>query len=257
MLNIRLIPVLLLKGTGLVKTRRFARPTYIGDPINAVHIFNDMNADELIFLDITKSRSGQSPDFSMISEIANECFMPFCYGGGVRDIDTMKKIFYIGAEKIALGAAAFEKPCLIGEAAKTFGSQSIVVVMDVKKNWHGQYRITTHSATRIHPVDPVTYAKRMADAGAGELLVYSVDRDGMMNGYDIELLQQITRAVNIPVIACGGAGNFQHFRQAITLGGAAAVAAGSRFVFFGVHNAVLINYPDKQQLKQLFLGSNE
>ena len=252
MLTTRVIPCLLLHNAGLVKTVRFNRPTYIGDPINAVKIFNEKEVDELIFLDIQATSKRRQPQFTVIEEIANECFMPFCYGGGVREIDTMKTLFRLGAEKVSINSYAVENPDFIRQAAEMFGSQSVVVALDVKKNFWGTSTVVTHSATRKTGLDPVAFARDMESKGAGELLITSVDRDGTRQGYDLDLLQRISAAVNIPVIACGGAATLDDFVDAVDIGGAAAVAAGSLFVYYGKHQAVLINYPERTVVEQLY-----
>lgn len=252
MLTTRVIPCLLLQNAGLVKTVKFTDPTYIGDPINAVKIFNDKEVDELIFLDINATKDTRQPLLKVIEEIANECFMPFCYGGGVRDIETIKKLFRLGAEKVSINSYAIEHPDFIRKAADMFGSQSIVVSIDVRKMFWGKHEVFTHSGTRKANLNPVAFAVNMENMGAGELLINSIDRDGTMQGYDLALLQRITEAVNIPVIACGGAGTLDHLAEAVNTGGASAVAAGSMFVYYGKHKAVLINYPERKKLEQLF-----
>lgn len=251
MLRTRVIPCLLLQNQGLVKTVRFKNPTYVGDPINAVKIFNEKEVDELIFLDISASRSGQQPNLEVIRAIASQCFMPFCYGGGVRDIGTIRQIFSLGAEKVAVNSHALAHPELIREAADTFGSQSIVAAIDVKKNLFGSYRVHDSSRSSATGLDPVSHAVNMEKQGAGEILLTSVDRDGTQQGYDIELIRRVTAAVGIPVIACGGAGSLQHLAAAVNEAKASAVAAGSLFVFYGKHRAVLINYPDVAEMERL------
>jgi cyclase len=238
---------LLLQDKGLVKTVKFDKPTYVGDPINAVKIFNDKEVDELVFLDIQASLKGKGPSFETITSIANECFMPLCYGGGVASIDVMKKIYGMGVEKIAINTCAQDNPNLIGEAARIFGSQSVVVSIDAKKNIFGKYEMMKNGVKRKSGSNPVEFARRMEEMGAGEILLNSVDRDGTMNGYDLPLIKEVSGAVGIPVIACGGAGEPDDFRQAIAAG-AAAVAAGSMFVFYGNNRAVLINYPKRDEL---------
>ena len=248
MLASRVIPCLLLKNQGLVKTVKFKNPKYVGDPTNALKIFNEKEVDELIFLDITATRQKRQPPFKLISEIATECFMPFCYGGGITSIHDMEKIFSLGAEKVAINTQAILRPALIKQASKQFGSQSIVVSIDVKKDLFGNYKVFSHLRKKVLKIDPIDFAIQMENMGAGELLVNSVDKDGTMEGYDIELIKILTAAVNIPVVACGGAGSIEHFKDAINKGGASAVAAGSMFVFYGRHRAVLISYPNKQEL---------
>ena len=248
MLASRIIPCLLLKNQGLVKTVKFKNPKYVGCPTNAIKIFNEKEVDELIFLDITATREKWQPLFRLISEIATECFMPFCYGGGINSLEDMQAIFSLGAEKVAINTQAILSPSLVKQASKKFGSQSIVVSIDVKKDLFGNYKVFSHLTKKLLKLDPVEFALQMEDMGAGELLVNSTDRDGTMEGYDIELIKNITNAVNIPVVACGGAGSVEHFRNAINKGGASAVAAGSLFVFYGKHRAVLINYPSQREI---------
>ncbi len=248
MLRSRVIPCLLLKNRGLVKTIKFKNPTYVGDPINAIRVFNEKEVDELIFLDIEASARNKKPGLDLIDDIASECFMPFCYGGGIDSIVDIRKIFGLGAEKVSINTTAINEPSFVREAADEFGSQSIVVAMDVKETFLKKRKVYVHATRKAIPKDPVEYAVEMQKMGAGELLVNSVDRDGTMRGYDIELLKRITSAVDIPVIACGGAGTIEHLVVAIREGGASAVAAGSMFVFYGKHRAVLINYPPYEKL---------
>ena len=249
MLRTRVIPCLLLRGQGLVKTIRFKNPTYVGDPINAVRIFNDKEVDELVFLDITATVEKRVPQMELIQDIATECFMPVGYGGGIHDVETAKKILKMGSEKVIFNTAATDLE-LIREAADLFGSQSVVVSIDVKRDRTGKYQVFTHSGTVNARRNPIQYAKSVEDAGSGEILLNSIDCDGTMEGYDIELLKSVTSAVNVPVVACGGAGNLGHFQEAILKGGASAVSAGSMFVFHGPHRAVLINYPTQDELKK-------
>ena len=247
----RVIPCLLLKGDGLVKSLKFKDPKYIGDPINAVKILNTKEVDELIFLDIMASKLGHTPNYEMIANIAMECFMPFCYGGGIRSVDEAKRILNIGAEKVSINAAALRDTEFIKRLSKQVGSQSVVISMDVKKTFLGRYELFDHSENKPFKSDPAGYAKKMEESGAGEILINSVDRDGTMSGYDLELVKTIADQVSIPVIACGGAGGLLHFKQAVA-SGASAVAAGSMFVFIGKHKAVLINYPDYKAIESLF-----
>lgn len=251
MLHVRVIPCLLLQKNGLVKTIKFKDPTYLGDPINVVKIFNEKEVDELIFLDITATIENRPPPFKYIAEIATECFMPLGYGGGVRSLEDMKKLFSLGVEKISINSYATENPTFIKAAADLFGSQSVVVAIDVKKNLMGKYEIYTRSGKKATPRDPVNFAVQMAEMGAGEILLNSIDRDGTMQGYDLSLIRQVSQAVDIPVIACGGAGNTRHLGEAVQAG-ASAVAAGSIFVFHGRHRAVLINFPTPQELQTVF-----
>ncbi len=248
----RAIPCLLLHKKGLVKTVRFKTPRYIGDPLNAIRIFNEKEVDELMLLDIDATVEGREPDYALIEDIASECFMPLCYGGGVRTIEQMKRIYALGVEKISLGSAAAEAPEIVARAAKVFGSQSVTVTMDVKKFMFGGHRVTTRNATRKSRYTPVAFAKLMEAQGAGELVVNAVDRDGMMAGYDLELLREIADAVSIPVIALGGAGKLEDLKAAVTAAGVSAAAAGSLFVYYGPLKGVLINYPPYEALRELF-----
>lgn len=250
MLKTRVIPCLLLKNEGLVKTVQFKHPKYVGDPINAVKIFNEKEVDELVFLDTTATVEHRRPPLKLISEIATECFMPFCYGGGIRSIEDIAELFKLGVEKVSLNSYAVENPSLISRAADMFGNQSIVVSIDVKKTLFGKYRVFTHGGRKASKHDPVEFAVRMQEAGAGELFLNSVDRDGMMQGYDIDLIKRVSEAVSIPVIACGGAGSLDDFADAVKRGGASAVSAGSLFVFQGRNRGVLITYPSRKELEQ-------
>jgi imidazole glycerol phosphate synthase subunit hisF (EC 4.1.3.-) len=242
MLLTRIIPVLLLKGGGLVKTIKFKDSVYIGDPINAVKIFNEKEVDELVFLDIEAAKLAKPVDYKKISEITNECFMPLCYGGGLDSVDQMKQIFSLGAEKAAINSSAFKNPALIKDAALVFGSQSVVVSIDAKKNFFGKYEVMTRGGSEGTGKGVVEWAEECARLGAGEILLNSIDRDGTMVGYDIELINKVSGSVSIPVIACGGAGKNSDFAAALEAG-ASAVAAGSLFVFYGKNRAVLIKYP--------------
>ncbi|MBI4685915.1 MAG: imidazole glycerol phosphate synthase subunit HisF [Nitrospirae bacterium] len=247
----RVIPCLLLQNKGLVKTIKFKDPTYVGDPINAIKIFNEKGVDELIFIDIEAAVRNSMPKMDVIEKIATECFMPVCYGGGIRNISIIKDIFSIGIEKVSVSSYAVENPKFIQETSERFGSQSIVVCIDVKKNIFGKYEVVTHNAGKKTGVDPVQHAKNMEKMGAGEILLNSVDRDGTMQGYDLNLLQRVADAVNVPVIASGGAGKLEDFTDAVKKGHASAVAAGSMFVFYGKHRAVLINYPEEQEIDKI------
>ncbi len=249
MLRTRVIPVLLLRGQGLVKTVKFKNPTYVGDPINAVRIFNDKEVDELVFLDITATIEKRPPQFELIQDIATECFMPFGYGGGILDVETAQRLLKMGSEKVVFNSAATNLK-LIEEAAGIFGSQSVVVSIDCKGQREGKYQVFTHSGTINAKKAPVEFAQEVEAAGAGEILLNSINCDGTMEGYDLRLLQHVTDIVNIPVVAIGGAGTLQHFQDAVERGGVSAVAAGSMFVFHGPHRAVLINYPTQEELKQ-------
>jgi cyclase len=245
----------LLKGNGLVKTIKFRDERYIGDPINAIKIFNEKGADELIFLDISATSENRKPSFDIIENIAAECFMPVCYGGGIRQIDDAKRIFALGIEKVSIGSYAIKNSNFIKELVKIFGSQSIIVCLDVRKHFLGKYEIVTNNGRNNTGINPFEFAVRMEEAGAGELIINSVDKDGTMTGYDLNLIQKISRNVSIPVVACGGAGNLRHIFEVINSGGASSACAGSLFVFCGKRKGILVNYPDREELDRLFTGA--
>lgn len=247
----RVIPTLLLKDKGLVKTVKFSKPTYIGDPINAVKIFNEMEADELVFLDVSATNENRTPSFDLIKQIGDEAFMPFAVGGGIKNIADIKKIISAGAEKIVINSAAFYNKNLIDEAASVIGSQSIIVSIDVKKNFFGKYEVYVNGGKKNTSISPEKYAEEFAKKGAGEILLNSIDKDGTMSGYDLTLIKSVSSAVDIPVVACGGAGKKEDFTAAINFG-ASAVAAGSMFVYYGSRKGVLINYPEKEELNKIF-----
>lgn len=253
MLRARLIPCLLLQDQGLVKTVRFQNPTYVGDPINAVKLFNDLEVDELVLLDVSATRQRREPAFDRIQEIVSEAFMPICYGGGVTSMEHAQRLFRLGVEKVAVTTAAVENPALVEQMAAAFGSQSVVVGIDVKRSLLGRPKVFVRGGTQDAGLDAVAFAKLAAERGAGEILVNSIDRDGMRKGYDLPLIQEIAKAVNVPVVACGGAGSLADLRAAVDAG-ASAAAAGSLFVFKGPHRAVLINYPTQAELKAVLAG---
>lgn len=244
-------------GRGLVKTVRYKDPSYIGDPRNAVRIFNEKEVDELALLDITATLEGRGPQFDLVREIVSEAFMPVAYGGGVRTVEDVRALISVGVEKVVIATAAAGDPDFVSRAAAACGSQSVVVCLDVKRKLFGHHEVYTHSGRRGTGRDPVTFARRMEELGAGELVVNAIDRDGTMAGYDLELLKSVTGAVQIPVIACGGAGRVEDFAAAVRVGGASAVAAGSLFVFHGRHRAVLISYPSPGDLRVAFEGGGD
>ncbi len=250
MIRPRVIPCLLLKNGGLVKTVKFKEPKYLGDPINIVRIFNDKEVDELIFLDITATLEKRPPAFELLSKITSECFMPLGYGGGIHAFEDVKKLLGIGIEKIVLNSASVEKPSLVRAVADYAGSQAVVISMDVKRSMLGKYEIYTHGGRQATGLDPVKFAVEMEKQGAGELFVNSIDRDGTMQGYDLELIRRVADSVQVPVVACGGAGNVQHLADAIRAG-ASAAAAGSLFVFQGPLRGVLISYPSQEELHRI------
>jgi len=248
----RIIPVLLLKGKGLVKTLKFKDPRYIGDPINAVKIFNDLKADELIFLDITASKENRTISADLVKNIGDEAFMPFGVGGGISSLEKIEELFKSGAEKVVFNTNAFLNISLIEEAARIFGSQSIVVSIDVKKSIYGKYQCYIKGGTENTNYNPVDFTRVVQEHGAGEIIINSIERDGTMLGYDIKLIKIISDNVNIPVVACGGAGSLKHLKEAYYDGKAHALSAGSMFVFHGPRKAVLINYPSKKELFDYF-----
>jgi len=234
----------LVHKKGLVKTTRFKDPKYVGDPINAVKIFNEKEVDELIVVDIDASREGQEPDYKMIENLATECRMPLCYGGGIKTVEQAQKIFSLGVEKIAVSSAAIENPSIISSMAERVGNQSVVVVMDVKKKTlSSKYELYIHNATKPTGIDPVLFAIEMQKLGAGEIVVNSIDQDGVMKGYDMNLINKIRDVINIPITVMGGAGTLDDIGSVIQQHGIIGVAAGSLFVFKGKYRAVLINYP--------------
>ena len=242
MLESRIIPCLLVRNRGLVKTTKFKNSRYVGDPINVVKIFNDKEVDELIILDISAARERSDPDFDYIVKVVSECFMPVCYGGGIKSIEDARVLFSLGIEKIAINSAAVENPILVRELSEIFGSQSIVISIDVKEKMLGGYEVYTFGGQSRTRLNVRKHANRMEEMGAGEILINSIDRDGTMMGYDIGLIKDIATSVRIPVVACGGAGKIDDFRKAIGQGQASAVSAGSLFVFHGRHKAVLVSY---------------
>lgn len=249
MRRIRVIPVLLLHKGGLVKSVRFKNYTYVGDPINAVKIFNEKEIDEIVVLDIDATATGRGPDFEKIAEIAGEAFIPLAYGGGISTIDEVKKLFYLGVEKIILNHAAVHQPSLVTAAAGLVGSQSVVVSIDVKKNLFGKHKVVTKNGNANTGLDPVVFARQMEAAGAGEIFLNSVDRDGTYGGYDLDLVKNISKQLQVPLVVCGGAAGMEDFVKAVQHG-ASAVAAGSFFVFQRAHRAVLISYPSQAELKE-------
>lgn len=246
----RLMPCLLLRGSGLVKTRRFREPTYVGDPINAVRIFNEKEVDELIVLDIEASRAGRGPNLALIEQIASECFMPVTYGGGLRDPEQVASVLRAGVEKVSVNTIAREDPGALRRIADRFGSQSLVVSIDVERSrMRRAPRVYGTSRWGGAERNPVELAKAAQAAGAGEILLTSVDREGTYSGYDLELVRQVAPQVDIPLIACGGARNLDDV-AAVLEAGADGAAAGSLFVFQGPLRAVLINFPTPAERRQ-------
>jgi len=253
MLRPRIIPCLLVHNKGLVKTVNFKDPKYVGDPINAVKIFNEKEVDELIVLDIDASVRNREPDFTMIKNLAAECRMPLCYGGGVKTVKQAKVIINLGAEKVALSSAVLENPSLVSEISAAVGKQSVIVVLDVKKKGiFGKYEIYTHNGTKASGRNPKELSMELENLGVGEIVINSIDNDGLMKGYDIKLIESIREAVSVPMTVLGGAGNLSDIKQLVNKFGIIGAAAGSLFVFKGIYKAVLINYPRRDEMNELF-----
>lgn len=248
-MRIRVIPSLLLHKGGLIKSVQFKNYKYVGDPINAVKIFNEKEVDEIAVIDIDATRDNRPPNIEAISEIASEAFMPMAYGGGITTLDQIKKILFNGFEKVIINKALHTNLSLITQAANLVGSQSVVASMDVKKSLFGGYKVYTDNGKNAAKTSPVEFAKQVESAGAGEILINNIDADGTYNGFDAALIQSIASQVHIPVIAIGGAGSVEDFAKA-KQAGASAVAAGSMFVFQRPHQAVLISYPTQKELKE-------
>lgn len=258
MLRPRIIPCLLVHDRGLVKTVKFRDPKYVGDPINAVKIFNEKEADELVVLDIDATVLGREPDYSMIQKLAAECRMPLCYGGGVRTVEQARRIIGLGVEKVALSSAAVLHPGVIGEIAAEIGGQSVVVVLDAKKKLLGsRYEVFLQNGKKGTGVCPIAFAKQAERAGAGEVVINSIDHDGVMTGYDLELAEKVRAAVNVPLTILGGAGSLKDIAMLIDRLGVIGASAGSLFVFKGPYRAVLISYPTVQERDRLISRGGE
>lgn len=251
MIQARVIPCLLLRGNGLVKTKKFKDAVYVGDPVNAVRIFSDKEADEIVILDIDASREGREPPYELIAEMAGEAFMPVAYGGGVRTLEQIRRLIRSGVEKVVINTLATESTDTIRAAVEVFGSQAIVGAVDVRRKLFGGYAVMAQSGTLETKLNLQQHIQNLVQAGVGELLINDIERDGTMTGYDMALVRSVAQAP-VPVVVCGGAGTLAHLREAVRDGGASAVAAGSMFVFHGKHRAVLINYPKAGELEKLF-----
>ncbi|WP_106793792.1 AglZ/HisF2 family acetamidino modification protein [Aquimarina sp. Aq78] len=248
MLLTRVIPCLLLKDDSLVKTVNFKKPSYIGDPVNTARIFNELEVDELTVLDITATNKNKQPDFKILSELANECFMPLAYGGGIRDFDSAKKLFEIGIEKVIINSYAFENPKFITQLAKHFGNQAVVVSIDVKKNKFGKYKVYSNSGKKKQKIDVVDWAKNLEELGAGEIILTAIHQEGTWKGFDTNLIERVSNAVDIPVIANGGASSIDDIKKAVNEGHASAVCLGSMVVYQNKGMGVLVNFPDRSKL---------
>ena len=251
MLRSRIIPSLLIHKGGLVKTIRFAEKQYVGDPLNAVRIFNEKEVDELAIFDIDASALDREPDYELIEKLASQSRMPLCYGGGVRSVAQAQKIFSLGIEKIAISSAAINNPELISHISERVGSQSVIVVLDVKKKRLGKYELYTNNGKKSTGICPIDFAEKAQRLGAGEIIINSIDNDGMMEGYDINIIEKIRKVVTTPLTVLGGAGSLNDLKKVIQKFGIIGVAAGSLFVFKGIYKAVLINYPTKDERKKL------
>jgi imidazole glycerol-phosphate synthase subunit HisF len=247
MLRPRIIPCLLVHESGLVKSVQFKNYKYIGDPINAVRIFNEKQSDELMLIDIDATVNKNEPNYKLIQNIASECRMPLCYGGGIKNVEQAQNIFSLGVEKIALSSILTEKPKLIAEIASKVGSQSVVAVLDIKKKMFGGYELHTHNGRKSTGINPIEFVKKIEELGAGEIVINSIDQDGMMNGYDLKLVELIRNSTSLPLTVLGGAGSMTDIGNLIQNYGIIGAAAGSLFVFKGVYKAVLINYPSTNE----------
>tara|TARA_B110000438_G_scaffold302160_1_gene359009 strand:+ start:382 stop:1185 length:804 start_codon:yes stop_codon:yes gene_type:complete len=260
-LNPRIIPCLLIKNKGLVKTVKFLDSKYVGDPLNAVKIFNEKSVDELIVLDIDATVQNREPDFKMIGHLAAECCMPLCYGGGIKTPEQALRIFALGVEKIALSSAVIENPNIISKIGKSVGTQSVIIVLDVKKKkFSNDYDLYTHNGKKKTGLNVLDFAKKVEELGCGEIIINSIDEDGVMEGYDTNIINIIRDEVSIPITVLGGAGSLNDIGQMINRHGIIGVAAGSLFVFKGKYKAVLINYPnplEKESLINNYFLKNE
>jgi len=248
----RIIPVLLIKDKGLVKGVNFRNHKYVGDPINTVKIFNDKEVDELIVLDILATENNRCIDLELVKALADECFMPFTAGGGITNINQIKEIIRAGAEKVSLNSTLSYNPSLIRDASRIFGRQSIVVSVDINKNWFGGLELYSNCYKTKIKKTLVNWLKELEKLGAGEVLINCIHKDGLMEGYDLSLINEIASYVSIPIIILGGAGKYDDLRYVFTNSDVSAAAAGSLFVFHGNLRAVLINYPTKDEQLSIY-----
>lgn len=256
MLRPRIIPLLLVHNKGLVKTVQFKNPKYVGDPINAVRIFNEKEADEIMVVDIDATVLNKEPDYKMIEKLASECRMPLCYGGGIKTTEQAQRIFSLGVEKVALSSEAVANPNIVLEIAARVGNQSVVIVLDVKKKLFGGYEVFTHNGKKSTGKNPFDLTSQFEQLGAGEIVINSIDQDGMMKGYDMVMAEKVRMVTNLPLTILGGAGNLEDIRKLVTTFGIIGASAGSLFVFRGAYKAVLISYPDDENKNRLFKEVN-
>ena len=252
MLRPRIIPSLLIQENGLVKTVNFKNPKYVGDPINAVKIYNEKAVDELAIFDIDATVLGNEPNYSLIERLASQSMMPLCYGGGVKTVEQAQRIFSLGIEKIALSSAIFQKPELITQISDRVGAQSVIVVLDVKKKLLGGYEVYSHNGKKATGINPFKFVEEAQKLGAGEIVINSIDRDGVMKGYDLDLIDKVREKTSLPMTVLGGAGSLEDIEKVIDKHGVIGVAAGSLFVFKGPYKAVLINYPTQLEKNKIF-----
>ena len=252
MLRPRIIPCLLVHENGLVKTVNFKNPKYVGDPINAVRIFNEKEVDELAIFDIDATVQGNEPNYSLIERLASQSMMPLCYGGGVKTVEQAQRIFSLGIEKIALSSAVLHNPKLITQIANHVGSQSVIVVLDVKKKLMGGYEVYTHNGKKATGINPMKFVEEAQRLGAGEIVINSIDKDGVMKGYDLDLIEKVREKITLPLTVLGGGGSLDDIEKIIQRHGVIGIAAGSLFVFKGPYKAVLINYPNREEKNKLF-----
>jgi cyclase len=253
MLQTRVIPFLLLQNNRLVKSKRFKYYRYVGDPVNAIKIFNDKEVDEIVVLDIEASKENRGPNFDQIEQMASECFIPLCYGGGITKPEQAGKLFALGVEKVCIQSGALKNLDLVSRISEKHGRQSLVVSVDVKKDIFGKYKLYSSADSKKLKMPYLDFVKKSVEAGAGEIVINSVDHDGMKNGLDLNLVKEVSGAINVPTIAIGGVGSLEHILDGIKVG-ARAVGAGSYFVFYGPHEAVLITYPKYNVLQKLLRG---
>lgn len=256
MYNNRIIPALLLRDKKLVKSVKFDNHKYVGDPINAIKIFNEKEVDELLLFDITASKQNREPNYDYIAQLAGECFMPLCYGGGISNADSAMRLFSLGVEKVSIQTAVIDNLNLIKEIAERVGSQSVVVSIDIKKDFLGRYKLYSSATNKTIDKPWKKYISDVIDAGAGEIVVNSVDKDGTKSGLNLALIKEVSSMISVPLIAIGGVGSLEHIKQGIQHG-ASAIAAGSFFVFHGPHKAVLITYPNQNEIIQIFGNGNQ